>query len=93
MVMLRLASPVERLEHDGAGVHVWSAARSQRFDRVVSTLPMRHLVALLGGAPPEVLGAVDALRVNPVAIVTIGVTRHRRAPAHRRRTSPTPASS
>lgn len=71
--VLRLASPVERLERDGDGVRVWSGGGSEHFDRVVSTVPMPLLVSLLGGAPAEVSNAVGRLRVNPVAIVTLGV--------------------
>lgn len=71
--VLRLSDPVHSLRRDGDGVVLESASGTERFDRVVSTATMPQLVSMLGGAPAEVVDAVNALRINPVVIVTLGI--------------------
>ncbi len=56
---------------------VWEAGDGKRTvtgDRVISTIPLQHLLPCLeGGAPPAVKEAVDALRYNSVCCVQIGI--------------------
>lgn len=73
---LRLSTRVERIERVGDGVRISAGGQSEVFDRVVSTVPMPRLLTLLGGAPAEVTRAVSSLQLNPVTIVTLGVSGH-----------------
>jgi protoporphyrinogen oxidase len=69
---LRLNCPVEKIVPRDGGVDVVSSQGKERFDRVVSTVPLRNLVTLMGEAPDRVRSAVDSLRVNPMAVITLG---------------------
>lgn len=56
---------------------VWEAGDGKRTvtgDRVISTIPLQHLLPCLeGGTPPAVKEAADALRYNSVCCVQIGI--------------------
>jgi protoporphyrinogen oxidase len=56
---------------------VWEAGDGKRTvtgDRVISTIPLQHLLPCLGGGvPPAVKEAVGALRYNSVCCVQIGI--------------------
>lgn len=71
---LRLSTPVTRLVSCAGGVEVHAGGNVERFDRVVCTAPMADLLLLLGDAPTLVRQAVDALIVNPIIAVTLGLT-------------------
>jgi protoporphyrinogen oxidase len=70
--VLRLETPVTGLRPAGSGVEVVTADGAERFDRVVCTAPMPHLLAMVGDVPDPVRQAVDALQVNPTVVVTLG---------------------
>lgn len=55
---------------------LWEAGDGTRTvsgDRVISTIPLQHLITCLGDIPEEVKNAVDALRYNSVACIQIGI--------------------
>lgn len=69
---LLLGMPVTRVVPDAGGVAVETRDRVWRFDRVVSTLPLRLLVDMVPGVPPPVASAVSRLMVNPMIVTTLG---------------------
>jgi protoporphyrinogen oxidase len=68
---LRLATPVAKLVRAGDG---WSVD-GERFDRVVSTVPLNELAELVEGLPSEVAGAMRALRWNGLVSYLIALDR------------------
>ncbi len=54
---------VNRLEQDGDG---WIINGERRFDRVISTISLKHLIAALPDVPPVVTDAAASLKANPV---------------------------
>jgi protoporphyrinogen oxidase len=67
-----LGSAVTRVAPAGDGLVVETPRREWRFDRVVSTLPLRRLVEIVPGVPAAVSAAVSRLVVNPMLIATFG---------------------
>lgn len=58
---LRLGCPVERLERDGSAVFVHLPSGRERFQRVVATLPLPHLIPLMPGMDPAYRNALQAI--------------------------------
>jgi len=65
--------PVRSLVFRGG---LWEAGDGKRTvlgERLISTIPLQHLVPCLGDVPKEVRDAVNALRYNSVACVQVGI--------------------
>ncbi len=69
---LVLGSAVTRVTPTGEGVAVETQCGKWRFDRVVSTLPLRQLVDMVPNVPTSVASAVSRLIVNSMLITTFG---------------------
>lgn len=69
---LALGVEVTGLRRVAEGVRVATGEEERLFDRVVSTIPLPRLTALMAGVPDAVAGAVARLRVNPIITTTIG---------------------
>lgn len=69
---LVLGAEATRVVPGAGGVLVETPERAWRFDRVVSTIPIRRLVEIVPRVPPEVSAAVSRLVVNPMVIATLG---------------------
>jgi protoporphyrinogen oxidase len=53
---------------------IFSSGQSSNYDRLVSTMPLKHLIKLFKApVPSEVVAAADLLRHNSVLIVNLGV--------------------
>ncbi len=75
IVQPQLGFEVQRvsLPQEG-GVRLSGAAEDRHYDRVVSTMPLDRLVALADFTIPDrVREAVDALLVNPMIVVSLGI--------------------
>ncbi len=70
--VLRLDTPVTGLATTPDGVEVTSAAGVESFDRVVCTTPMPAFLSLVDDVPDTVRHAVGSLRINPIAVITLG---------------------
>lgn len=73
---LQYGVDVCRIEPKGdKGFYVWDdQGRCYRYERLVSTMPIQHCIkALACDIPPEVVDAVDKLRVNPMIIISLGI--------------------
>lgn len=73
---IRLGTPVERVRRSDAGWEV----NGERFDRVVSTLPLRFVSDLLEDLDPEVDAAIRALQHLNVLCFLIGLEYPNRFP-------------
>lgn len=70
-----------RLQHQVVGVN--PAARELRFadgrtsgyDKLISTVPLPELIAMIDGAPPDVLDAARRLASSEVVVVNLGIGR------------------
>ncbi|MEO6858364.1 MAG: FAD-dependent oxidoreductase [Solirubrobacteraceae bacterium] len=69
---LLLGSHVQSVRSGRGGVVVGTSTGEQVFERVVSTLPLRHLVNMVPGVPSTVRDAVSRLVVNSMVVVTLG---------------------
>ena len=69
---LLLGETVERLVPGQDGITITTSRGEHRYDEVVSTLPLKHLVDIVPGVPPAVRDAVDQLVVNPMVVATFG---------------------
>ncbi len=69
---LVLGSLVTRVIPTEDGIAVETRHGEWRFEQVVSTLPLRHLVEIVPGVPAAVASAVSRLVVNPMVIATFG---------------------
>jgi protoporphyrinogen oxidase len=69
---IRLSCPVERIEPRSAGIDVVTPAGRERFDRLVSTMPLDLLAEVVDDVPASVAGAISRLTVNPMAVVSLG---------------------
>jgi len=70
---IHCSTPARALRPETDGVVVAVDGREQKFDRVVSTVPLPILLGLLPDVPDRVRAAVDELRVNPMFVVSLGV--------------------
>jgi protoporphyrinogen oxidase len=70
---LRLATPVTSLEPTSDGIEVTTPDGAEHFDRVVCTAPMKSLLSMVEEVPRPVVAAVDALQINAVIAVTLGL--------------------
>jgi protoporphyrinogen oxidase len=68
---VRLATPVRELVRDGAGWRV----DGERFDRVVSTLPLTDLPGIVRGVPADVASAMTGLEYNSITCVLVALER------------------
>lgn len=77
--LVRLRCPVERVTHDEFVVRGLELAsgESERFDRVVSTMPLTKLVSGLDAVPQDVQQAVDSLRFRNTILVYLQVASDR----------------
>jgi protoporphyrinogen oxidase len=68
-------TPVDRIDRDpDGGLVVRAGGQDLRYDRLVSTMPLDRLVEVCSFDVPEaVRAAVDALTVNPMLVVSLGV--------------------
>lgn len=58
------------------GVMVSSASQDRHYDRIVSTIPLQRLLAAAAfPIPDRVREAVDGLLVNPMIVVSLGISR------------------
>lgn len=61
---------------DDGGVVVSDGSEKRRYDRIVSTMPLERLVAAVEfEIPDRVRAAVEALTVNPMIVVSLGILR------------------
>jgi protoporphyrinogen oxidase len=66
--------PVERISREGGQIVVTSRGRERRYDRVVSTMPLDALLAVVDFEIPDaVRHAVGELMVNPMLVVSLGI--------------------
>ena len=68
---VRLASPVERVERDGAGFRVVSATGEVRADAVVLTAPAYATAMQVAGLDPGAAEALEAIPYASVAVVAL----------------------
>jgi protoporphyrinogen oxidase len=73
--VVRLASPCKKLSRNGSG---WDV-NGERFDRVVSTIPLQELVKVLDGMPAGIRDAFLALGYTSLLTVFLAL-RHDRVP-------------
>ncbi len=66
------STPVRRLVPSSDGLRVVAEGVEQAFDRVVSTVPLPILLGLMDGVPGRVRDAVNALRIHPQLVVSLG---------------------
>ena len=64
---------VSSIRRCGEGWEIGDGARTICADRLISTIPLQHLIPALEGAPEQVREAVGSLRYNSVCSVFIGV--------------------
>ena len=82
------ASADVRLRHDVAGISVrertltFAGGRSERFDHLISSLPLPELVRRFDEAPLNVREAAAQLACRTRVIVNIGIDREDISPAH-----------
>jgi len=57
----------------GSRWQIGNGAETIEADRIISTIPVQHLLAALPGVPQEVKAACDALTYNSLVCVNIGV--------------------
>ena len=69
---VHLAHPVSGIAPDGVGL-VFPDGEIQRFDHVISTMPLTRMVKSLAGLPPEVRQAVDGLAYRNTILVYLRV--------------------
>jgi len=77
---IRLNTAVRRV--DVRRRRVLTSQGTVAWERIISTLPLPSLVAMLADAPPRVLAAGKRLRSNSVLVVNLGVKRAGLHPAH-----------
>lgn len=65
--------PVRSLVFRDGHWEVSDGTRTVSGDRVISTIPLQHLVTCLHDIPDEVKNAVQALRYNSVACIQVGI--------------------
>lgn len=65
--------PVRSLVFRDGHWEVSDGTRTISGDRVISTIPLQHLVTCLHDIPDEVKNAVQALRYNSVACIQVGI--------------------
>ena len=65
--------PVRSLVFRDGHWEVSDGTRTISGDRVISTIPLQHLVTCLNDIPDEVKNAVQALRYNSVACIQVGI--------------------
>ena len=73
---LLLGATVTKVERGPSGIAVEAAGETRVFRRVVSTIPLQHLVAIVPNVPDHIIEAVSRLEVNPVIAVTLGFKGH-----------------
>jgi protoporphyrinogen oxidase len=74
-VDLRLSTPVERIT-SGSTLTIAAGANTDRFDTVLSSMPINHLVRALDPAPPvDVVDAVASLRTRAMVLVYLVLDR------------------
>ena len=69
---MSLGFNVEAILPSDGGVRVVTTKDDRTFDRVVSTIPIKHLVHLVSDVPDPVAAAVGRLVVNPMIVATYG---------------------
>ena len=71
---IRFNMPITKIRKVGRQFLVSSGSDERLFDRVISTMPIQHLVEAVDfEVPSEIRRAVDALIVNPMYVVSIGL--------------------
>lgn len=70
--VVRLRTPVLRLDPQPNGVDVVTTVGTERFDRVVCTAPMDNLVQMVSSTPERVRAAIARLQVNAIGVITLG---------------------
>ena len=79
---IRLSERVVSVEPRGRRVRC-ASGREERYERLISTMPLKTLCGLLeGDTPAEVREAVGALRHNSVMIVNVGIRGDRVTDRH-----------
>ena len=69
---IRLATTVEGIRRGTDGVEVVTHDGIALFDRVISTVPIATLLAMVDVVPDRVRDAVSDLRVNAINVITLG---------------------
>ncbi len=69
---IHCSAPVDRLVPSPDGLRVVAQGAEHAFDRVVSTTPLPILLQLLDDVPDRVRDAAAALRVHPMAVISLG---------------------
>ena len=78
---VRTGWPVAAVARDGAGWRVRSTSgEEERYDHLVSTIPIHELLAIWPEAPDEARAAAARLRYNSLINVVIGATTDQREP-------------
>lgn len=55
---------------------------STSYGALISSIPLTHLVPMIVGAPPEVVGASQRLACSKVVLVNVGLNQEECSPAH-----------
>jgi protoporphyrinogen oxidase len=78
---IELGCEVVRIE-PRARTLAFANGRSERYDALVSSIPLPELVRLVAGAPPDVLAAAERLACSSCVLVNLGVGRDDFASTH-----------
>ncbi|MDO5844346.1 MAG: FAD-dependent oxidoreductase [Methanocorpusculum sp.] len=63
---------ITKLEKISDGWKVFAGSKSEKFDRVISTVPLEVLLPMLNNAPEEIKIACGELRYNSIACISVG---------------------
>ncbi|OPY36851.1 MAG: hypothetical protein A4E35_01688 [Methanoregula sp. PtaU1.Bin051] len=71
---IRTAFTVQSVRRDGKGFIVSDGKMEVRADRIISTMPVQHLLSCLEDVPEHVRRACDSLVCNSLVTVAFGIT-------------------
>jgi len=71
---IRTGFRITSVRKDGSRWQISNGTDTVEADRIVSTIPVQHLLAALEDVPPEITSACNALVYNSLVCVNIGIT-------------------
>ena len=71
---IRTGFRITSVRKDGGRWQISNGTDTVEADRIVSTIPVQHLLAALEDVPPEITSACNALVYNSLVCVNIGIT-------------------